>query len=255
MSRRLAAATLSLFLMACSTAGGAPKTNLLPAASSPPPIVYAAVGASETLGIGARDPRREAWPQVFYRTALPASAVFYDFGVPGETVAAALRDEVPEALSVQPDLVTVWLNFDDIVNGVPADQYGRDLDSLIVALRQGGRAEVLVANTPALDRLPAYLACAKAAAACPVIGRSAPPPDVVNAIVASYNAVIARVATAEGAILVDLAAGGEVPDSHPDWVSSDGFHPSTAGHAAIASTFATAVAGRLPASGIRGHSP
>ncbi len=238
MSRRLAAVTLSFFLMACSATDGAPKTSPQPAAPSPSPIVYAAVGASETLGIGARDPRREAWPQVFYRTALPASAIFYDFGVPGETVAAALREEVPEALSVQPDLVTVWLNFDDIVNGVPADQYGRDLDRLIAALRQGGRTEVLVANTPALDHLPAYLACVNAASACPIIGRSTPSPDVVNAIVAAYNAVTVRVVAAEGAILVDLAAGGEVPDKHPDWVSSDGFHPSTAGHAAVAGAFA-----------------
>lgn len=32
---------------------------------------------------------------------------------------------------------------------------------------------------------------------------------------------------------------GEVADAHPDQVSSDGFHPSTSGYAAIAALFAT----------------
>ena len=57
----------------------------------------------------------------------------------------------------------------------------------------------------------------------------------------AYNAAIARVAGQEGAVLVDLHAQGEVPDAHPEWVSSDGFHPSTRGYAAVAAAFAAAV--------------
>jgi lysophospholipase L1-like esterase len=40
-------------------------------------------------------------------------------------------------------------------------------------------------------------------------------------------------------MLVDSRAGRD-PDMHPDWVGSDGFHPSAAGYAAITAAFAAA---------------
>jgi len=80
-----------------------------------------------------------------------------------------------------------------------------------------------------------------------------PPPFELDAIVAAYNAAVARVVAKEGAVLVDLAEGGPVADAHPDWISSDGFHPSAAGHVVIAATFAAAFAGRSPQRGIRGR--
>jgi len=83
------------------------------------PMTYVAIGASETVGIGADDPIREGWAYVFYRTALPRAATFVNLGIPGATVADALGREVPEAVGIHPDLVTVWLNVNDIVAGVP----------------------------------------------------------------------------------------------------------------------------------------
>ncbi len=236
-------------LTACETGGG---PELRPSSSSPaqrPAIVYAAVGASETLGVGAKDPLRDAWPQVFYRTALPRSANFYDFGIPGATVASALTDEAPEALSVEPTLVTVWLNVNDLIAGVTATAYEGELDQLVHALRRGGAARVMLANTPWLDRLPVYLGChagtAPSGVDCPP-ALAATSPAELNADVDAYNSAIAQVAQREGAILVDLHAQGEVPDTHPDWVSGDGFHPSTNGHAAIAAVFAATLKQAAP---------
>jgi lysophospholipase L1-like esterase len=204
-------------------------------------VIYGAVGASESLGVGAQDPTTEAWPMVFYRTALPRTAVFYMVAASGATVGEALTAEVPEALAVHPTLVTVWLNVDDITAGVSAADYEARLGQLVHALRRGGAARVLVANTPHLDRLPLYLLCLSAVRSCPFRGRL-PRPAELNATVAAYNAGIARVVRREGAALVDLHASGEVPDLHPDWISPDGFHPSAAGYAAIASTFAAVYA-------------
>jgi lysophospholipase L1-like esterase len=68
-----------------------------------------------------------------------------------------------------------------------------------------------------------------------------PPPDQVDGLVQAYNAAIARVAARYGATLVDLYAQGEVVDQHPEYVSGDGFHPSTQGAAAIADAFAAAL--------------
>jgi acyl-CoA thioesterase-1 len=239
--RRLTFTMLVTVLLAgCTpTSGAGPNATTSPQAQLPP-IVYAAVGASESVGVGATDPERDAWPQIFYRTALPESAVFYNLGIPGETVAAALTDEVPEALSVSPTLVTVWLNVNDLIAGVSPSMYEQELEQLVQTVRRGGAAHVLVANTPYLDRLPAYLDCR---AGNPPAGVDCPPglatttPDDLNANVSAYNSAIAQVVQRGGAILVDLHAQGEVPDAHPDWVSSDGFHPSTLGYAEIAAVF------------------
>ena len=100
-----------------------------------------------------------------------------------------------------------------------------------------------MANTPHLDQLPVYLACRAGAGVngvtCP--GKvTALQLDAVNATVDSYNLAIATVVQQEGAELVDLHAQGEVPRIHPEYISADGFHPSTAGHAAIAGKFVEA---------------
>jgi lysophospholipase L1-like esterase len=233
-----------LVVAGCSTGGGsspaAPQRPAGTPAPAAPSVVYAAVGASDTAGIGAQDPRSQAWPSVFYRTALPRTAVMYGFGVPAETTRAALAGEVPAALAVRPTLVTVWLNVDDLAAGVTAGDYEAQLGQLVHALRRGGATRVLVANTPYLDRLPIYLACRSGGAGCPFAG-AVPAPAELNATVDAYNAAVARVAQREGAVLVDLHAQGEVPDQHPDWVAPDGFHPNAAGYAAVAARFATAL--------------
>jgi acyl-CoA thioesterase-1 len=231
---------IALLASACSGSGSAPASSASPHASAPR-IVYAAVSASDGVGLGATDPRRDAWPQVFFRTVLPESAVMYNLSEPGLTVDGALAVEAPEALSVSPTLVTVWLNLNDVIAEVTVADYERQLGVLVHDLRRGGQATVLVANTPYLDRLPAYLGCRTGA---PPAGVNCPPglaavaPAELDARVDAYNAAISRVVRSEGAVLVDLHAAGETPDLHPDWVSSDGFHPSSAGYAAIAATFA-----------------
>jgi lysophospholipase L1-like esterase len=234
-------------LAACGggAAAARPDPATLPGAGDGPAVVDAAIGASETVGAGTDDALRDAWPQLLYTTALRRGAIFYNFGIPGATVADALDEELPPALAVHPDLVTVWLNVNDLIQGVPPAVYEDQLDRLVHALRRGGAARVLVANTPWLDRLPAYLACLPGAPPtgpdCLLTGATVPPPATLNALVDAYNAAISRVVAREGAVLVDLHSFGEVPALHPEEVSGDGFHPSDIGHRAIAAAFAAAL--------------
>ena len=243
--RFLAGPVVLLLLAACGSGGATASAR----PSDQPPVldahVYAAVGASETVGVGSEHPERDAWTQVFYRTALPDSAVFYNFGEPGITVRQALDQEVPSALAVHPDLVTVWLNTNDILHQVPVEAYQDQLDRLVLALRQGGRARVLVANTPVLDGLPSYRECLQQPPGprCLVRGQAVPQPAQLTALVARYNSAIAAVAERRGAILVDLNCQGDMAALHPDWLSSDGFHPNARGYAAIAAAFASATRG------------
>ena len=74
-----------------------------------------------------------------------------------------------------------------------------------------------------------------------------PAPATLDTLVDAYNAAIARVASASGAVLVDLHAAGLLArqnGTEASLVSSDGFHPSDAGHALVAQTFAAAYAGK-----------
>lgn len=244
MSRVLALPLILLILCVLPACWGRESSELtLPESPPGPPLVYVAIGASETVGIGARDPLREAWPQVFYRTALPRNARYVNLGIPGATVADALRSEVPHALRVGPELVTVWLNVNDILAGVSPAAYERDLAQLIRRLRRGGVAKVLVANTPPLDRLPAFVACQPEAGdgdQCRFEG-SVPYIRNINEMVDAYNEIIQRVSAREGAVVVDLHAAGlavREAGTEMQMVSDDGFHPSTLGHRAVADAFA-----------------
>src|SRR2546426_818967 len=161
MRRLLAArsiASLMLVGLTLSACGAIANTGTQPSRSAPTRLVYAAIGASETSGIGADAPRQPC-PQVFSDDVLPRSAVLHNFGIPGATTAQALHDEVPAALAVHPTVVTVWLNVNDLINGVAAQDYEAQLRQVLRALRRGGQARVLVANTPDLAQLPAYRAC------------------------------------------------------------------------------------------------
>jgi lysophospholipase L1-like esterase len=206
---------------------------LPPPADTGPAPVYVAVGASETTGVGSDQPLRDGWPRVFHRNALPPGSVFVNMGIPGATIAQALAEEVSQALAARPNVVTVWLNVNDMTAGVAPADYERQLEALVKSLRGNGRIRVLVANTPPLDQLPAYQAGRVLA--------GLPAPEVVQQLTADYNAATARVVQRQGALLVDLFAVGmasRAAGTDAAMVSRDGFHPNTAGHAAIAEAFA-----------------
>jgi lysophospholipase L1-like esterase len=234
--RRAAFLLAALTLSACATA----PTGAHPSPAATARVVYAAIGASETYGIGASDPR-QAWPRVFSDDVLPRSAVLYNFGIPGATTAQALHDEVPAAVAVHPTVVTVWLNVNDLISGVAAQDFGAQLRQVLRALRRGGQARVLVANTPDLAQLPAYRACLPGAPAggpaCLIPAGFMPTPQAVSAAVAAYNTAISDAAKQEGATLVDLHLNDSQISQHPEWISPDGFHPSGQGYAVIARQF------------------
>jgi lysophospholipase L1-like esterase len=239
-------ASVSLLLLvvisaACSPPG-VPIAGPPVHANGPTPI-YVAIGASETVGVGTNDPLRQAWPQLFFRDALPPSARFVDLGVPGATAAEALTQEVPAALQLQPSVVTVWLNVNDVIAGVLPSTYGSELTRLLEELRQGGRAEVLVANTPPVQALPAYRACLPymtTATGCDTSVR-APTPSAVATTVSAYNAQIDAAATATGAHVVNLFAVTSEAIARGQFsslISPDNFHPNARGYKLVAAAFA-----------------
>lgn len=227
-----------VLVAACSRGSGAPAASRAPK----PPLTYVAIGASETVGTGADRPDTEAWPRVLASSLGERREVtFTGLGFGGALVADALASSVPKAEQRTPDLVTVWLNVNDLIRLSPAPTFEKQLGELVKRVRRGGQTTVLVANTPALDRLPIYLGCLQPAGPpCPIPRALVPQPDALNAQVDAYNQATARVTEREGAVLVDLHAASlqaRADGREASLVSGDGFHPSTAGHAAIAATF------------------
>lgn len=231
---RLVLAVALLLAAACTSGGASPDDEA---------YTYVAVGASESVGVGADAPEREAWPRVFASRALPPGTRVVNVAESGASVREALERQLAPALEARPRLVTVWLNVNDLVRLVPVADYERDLGRLVHELRRDGRADVLVANTPPLELLPVVRACLPDPPPEPRCRLPVALPDdrLVVAATQAYNEAIARVVAREGAILVDLhAAAREAQRSGAvqGLIAADGFHPSTEGHRRVAERFA-----------------
>jgi len=233
------ALVLLLTPVICACAAGVPN----PASTAPPPRVlppleYVALGASETFGTGTQQPGRDAFPQqLLGRFSSSHDPTLYNLGIPSETTAEALTDELPVAAGLHADVATVFFNVDDLVAGVPAADFAQRLDRIVAGLSADGRTRVAIASTPPIDQLPAATACERGSPRCPLQGVRIPPLSEVRALVAAYNAAIQRVASAHGAVVVDLAGAGLAVSQHPEYLSIDGFHPSTLGAGALAEAF------------------
>ncbi len=249
--RAIATLLATLFAVAACSRG---EEAVTPTTPPKPPLTYVAVGASETTGTGADRPETEAWPRVLADRLRQGGrqVTFTSLGFNGAQVAEARASSAPKVEALQPNLVTIWLNVNDLINqvrglGGTTAAFEQQLGELVHRARRGGATTVLVANSPALDRLPAYLDCLNPAGTrclIPAAFRAfVPTPSVLSALVDAYNQATARVVQREGAVLVDLHAASlraREEGREASLVSADGFHPSTAGHAAVAATFAEA---------------
>jgi lysophospholipase L1-like esterase len=187
--------------------------------------VYVAIGASDAFGIGTQNPATQAWPVVLAR-ALGVSYRLVDLGIPGATVELATRDELPIALDSQPRIITVWLAVNDFDVGVPLATYAAQLRTLLDDLERETSARVYVANMPDLTYIPYF---------------AQRDPQQLESQIAAWNTAIAQDCTAAGATLVDLYVDWAELASHPEYISSDGFHPSAAGAARLAAIFASVI--------------
>ena len=249
MSKWLITTMIGLVFLAACTASGERGSSSRGAGESeresirrPPAGVYVAVGASETAGWGAGNFSTESWPRVLLDLALPDFKLV-NLGLPGATVDRAIERELPRLRRAQPDIVTVWLNANDILQGVTPARYKQDFNRLLRHIKRTEPDQILVANTPPLETLPAYLACQpdppEDGPFC-FLGSSLPSPSEMRALVNRYNQIIKRSVKVTGATLIDLHSSAREAQKRgidAALVSGDGLHPSTEGHRAIAKSF------------------
>ncbi len=192
--------------------------------------VYAALGASDTVGVGADDPAREGWaPRV--HAALPAGTQFLNLGISGATLQDVLVQQLPPAVDAQPRLVTIWGGVNDLRAGVDVQTFQRQLDEVLTQLTESSATDtnpptIAVLNIPDLRHLPVFGRVDQA---------------VLDAEVQTWNVAIADSAARHGAVLVDLYARWPELAAHPEYISDDGFHPSSAGYERIAALVLDAI--------------
>jgi lysophospholipase L1-like esterase len=217
--------TLLLLLLAVTPAAltgcTSDETKQRPDASP----LYVALGASDSVGTGARNPAADGWVAQLH-AKMPAGTRLANLGIGGLQTHQALEQVLPVAVDLQPAVVTVWLAVTDFAAGVPLESYRADLDTLLSALARETASRIYVANIPDLTVLPAF---------------RAQPPDLLRAELIRWNEAIAASVAANGAVLVDLFGGWAELRSRPDYISRDGLHPSTAGHRRIAELFWSAM--------------
>jgi acyl-CoA thioesterase-1 len=201
-----------------------PATVQLPAG----PIIYVALGASDAVGVGSNQPGSQGYVPLI-AAKLPKGSHTINLGSSGIHLHDALTTELPIALSASPNLVTIWLVVNDFIGGVSYNSYMHDLNTLLTQLRTRTHARIVMANLPDLTRLPAFAS---------VTGISK---THVQRQIQHWNAGISSLAVKYKVALVDLTAENSQITSHPEYISSDGFHPSPAGYVQLADLFWKAI--------------
>ncbi len=229
---------LAFLFIACGGSPASPATTPkpVPTATQPvtaqqilsTPVTYVALGASDAVGVGSNEPGSQGYVPLL-AARLQKGSHLLNLGVSGIRLHEALTQELPLALNTSPTLITIWLVANDFIGGVPYNAYMKDLNSLLQQLRAGTKARIVMANLPDLTLLPAFA------------GQSASQKAKTVAEIRRWNATIATTAARYQVTLVDLFSHQSQLTAHPEYISSDGFHPSPAGYVQLSNYFWDAI--------------
>jgi lysophospholipase L1-like esterase len=179
------------------------------------PIVYVAVGDSTGEGVGAIN---GGYPARLFRRVLAEreGSTLTNLCRSGARSDELLSGQLDRAVSATPDLVTVCIGINDVVQGVGKDIFAGYFAEIVWRLRDETTARLVIANLPDISNAPA---------ATREMGIALAP------TIAAFNQEIARTAVQAQALLVDVwAETRAVIPGHPEFFSEDGFHPSDVGY-------------------------
>ncbi|MES1239697.1 MAG: GDSL-type esterase/lipase family protein, partial [Chloroflexota bacterium] len=141
-----------------------------------------------------------------------------NLGVNGFTSRDLIEIELPPLPSLEPDVVTVLIGVNDVVQGVPADVYRAHvveiLDELVARV---GARRILVVTIPDYTVTP--------------LGGNYGDPATQSAGIRRNNATMTELATARGIVVVDIFDISLEAKADRSLVADDGLHPSGAQYA------------------------
>jgi lysophospholipase L1-like esterase len=178
---------------------------------------YVALGDSYTIGTAV--PAADRFPDQLVRATPDLGLeLVANLGVNGYTTADLIRDELPALVGAAPELVTLLIGVNDVVQGIPTVTYEANVAKIL---------DVLQARLPP-DRIvtisiPDYTVT-------PAGGDYGDPADQHDGIVAA-NVVMARLAGERRLAFVDIFDLSLRAAEDRALVAEDGLHPSRAQYA------------------------
>jgi lysophospholipase L1-like esterase len=179
------------------------------------PLPYVALGDSYTIGTSVDAAAR--WPNQLVAALAggpgPRLELVANLGVNGFASRDLIEVELPQVASLRPELVSLLIGVNDVVQGVPEATYRRNvaliLDELVPKV---GADHVLVVTTPDYTVTPA--------------GGDFGDPATQSAGIQRNNAITIELATARGIAVVDIYDLSLRAATDRSYVAGDGLHPS-----------------------------
>lgn len=179
------------------------------------PVSYVALGDSTGVGVGARNGGYVA--RVFEKivSERPGSKLT-NLCVTGATTEDVLRSQLRTGLATNPNLVTLGIGINDIGHGIGIEEFARNYEEILSELRKGTSAKIIVTNIPDISSAPRI----------PEFARREYQQTIIL-----FNGRLEAIASRHEVTLFDVHSPtrDQLP-SHPEFFSSDGFHPSDAGY-------------------------
>lgn len=178
-------------------------------------INYVALGDSTGVGVGARDGGYvgRVFKMLEQHTNSPKLT---NLCVSGATSGDIVRSQLDSGIRARPDLVTVGIGINDIGHNVPVESFITNLEMILTRLKNETTARIVVTNIPDIST----------STRIPVSFRPQYQRQIIN-----FNQKLEELARKHGVVVFDIFSitREELPD-HPEYFSSDGFHPSDLGY-------------------------
>jgi len=173
-------------------------------------VRYLALGDSYTIGTGASSDEH-AWPSII---AGRLGAELTNPAVNGFTTLDLIRNELPLFERLKPDLVTVLIGVNDLVQGRGPDEYRDSLRTIYAAIES---ARVVAISIPTWSYVPAAAEFGGA--------------DRVDRLTGIFNEVAREESAARGFRWVDIGPASISGIGTRGWIASDQLHPGDAQYA------------------------
>jgi lysophospholipase L1-like esterase len=190
---------------------------------------YVALGDSFTIGTSVA--AAERWPDQLVER-LDGIDLVANLGVNGYTSGDVIDDELPRLSDLQPELLSLLIGVNDVVQGVPETTYRGNVADILDALTAAvGANRVLLVTTPDYTVTPA--------------GADYGDPTTQSAAIRRNNAINTELAGPRGIAVVDIYDLSLRAATDRALVASDGLHPSGAQYAQWVERIAPVVAGMI----------
>ena len=181
-------------------------------------VKYLALGDSYTIGTGASDESR-AWPSII---AARLGAELTNPAVNGYTTVDLIRNELSYLERDRPDVVSILIGVNDLVQGRSAEQYRESLRTIYDRVQELSlpKGRVIAVSIPAWSYVPAAADFGGA--------------EHVALMTSVFNEVAREEAEARGFTWVDITEASTSGVGAKGWIASDELHPGDAQYAAWA---------------------